>query len=66
MQRRNPAGRWRRVTQRRMPAICLLLSIPAVAACGSLLGVFRDASLAVTVGTGRSNGLDDPNAPRFR
>ena len=61
MQRRNPAGRRRRIHQRRMPVICLMLSIPAVEACGSLLGVFRDASLAVTVGTSRSNGLDDPS-----
>lgn len=61
MQRRTPAGRRRQVHQMRMPVICLMLSIPAVAACGSLLGVSRDASLAVTVGTGRSNGLDDPN-----
>lgn len=61
MQRRNPAGPRRRVHRRRMPAICLMLSVPAVVACASLLGVVRDASLGVTVGTGRSNGLDDPN-----
>lgn len=37
MRRRNPAGRRRRIHRRRMPAICLLLSIPAIVACDSLL-----------------------------
>ena len=36
MQRRNPAGRRRRVHRRRMPVICLMLSIPAIEACDSL------------------------------